>query len=644
MSPVSTRAVSAVAYRNEIDGLRAISVLLIIFFHLHIVTFSGGFVGVDVFFVISGFLITNIIIGGLEDGSFSFKQFYVRRIARIVPALLATVVFTLFMAMILLSPKALVHSAQQGLSALFSVSNIFFWMEINYWAPKAQNFLLLHTWSLGVEEQFYLVYPMLLFGFYRLFAMRGMLLFLLVLFGCGIIASNIALRSHAPTAFYLTPFRFYEFALGGIGSLLSGNFLRDRWPDFVASVGSLSGLALIFYSALSFNFFTPFPGTNALVPTVGALLVVLSGSSTAATWLLANPIMSWVGKASYSLYLVHWPIIVMYRYCFGPSLSPADQVILFVLTLMLAAILNSTVELRFRMPSGAQASPSAKQRHTLLWGTGLAIVLSSLIATAAIVGQGWPGRFPDSVQALTVGDMKVSAREKRMFVEARCMPQGEVFCGERREGRDNIMLLADSRGLDIYMALLSAYPGTNVYLSYAMGCAPVFDPNIGTSTHFKGCPGLNKRRLAAALEAPVGDVVFLAMDFNEWRGAFVLDTARRLVGSGKRVYVIGQSSFLQGKAPQDIAIDQIRFSAGPDYVERFVDTKPFRLDEVYGGQFSAVGATYISSRDFFYQGAYRLFTREGDELLSYDGVHLSEAGAQEFGLYLAQRYPLWVDK
>ncbi len=631
---------SGPAYRGEIDGLRAISVLLIIFFHLDIATFSGGFVGVDIFFVISGFLITRAIVDDLDGGTFSFRQFYGRRIARIVPALLVTVLFSLLAAVLLLSPKALVHSSQQGLSALFSVSNIFFWIESNYWAPKARDFLLLHTWSLGVEEQFYLVYPLLLFVFYRFFAGKGVLFFVLLVLIGGAAANSFVLTIDRTAAFYLAPLRFYEFALGGLGSSMAGLVLRNRWPGMLPSLGSLAGLALIFYSALTFGFFTPFPGINALLPTVGAMLVILAGGSAAATPLLANPIMSWLGKTSYSLYLVHWPLIVLYRSFFGSFLSLVDQLTLLALTLIFATLLNRGVELRFRLSSGDQKTRAGMPARKALYVTGLAVALVSALAVAAIVGGGWPERLPEKLQPLVLKDMAVAAREKARFVAAHCTPQGEVFCGERRAGQENIMLLGDSRGLDIYIALLSAYPDANIYASYGVGCPPVYDPNIGTSPHFKGCSALNKQRLGAAEKAPAGDVVFLALDFDEWRGKFVVETARRLVQSGKRVYVLGASRFLEGKTPLDIAIDQSRFSVGPGYIERFVRPEPFSVDETYGGKINAVGAIYIGTRDFFYQDGYRLFTHGGSDLLSYDGIHLSEAGAREFGDYLARRYPL----
>lgn len=172
-------------YHKEIDGLRAIAVLVIIFFHMKIPGFRGGFIGVDVFFVLSGFLITQIIVSSLETGQFSFRDFYIRRVTRIIPALAVTVAAVLLCSLYLQQPQALVHTAQQSIYALLSVSNMFFWSESNYWAPSAEKFTLLHTWSLGVEEQFYLVYPLILFVAHRLGGLRGVVTLLLLTLVCG---------------------------------------------------------------------------------------------------------------------------------------------------------------------------------------------------------------------------------------------------------------------------------------------------------------------------------------------------------------------------------------------------------------------------------------------------------------------------
>ena len=196
-------------YHHEIDGLRAISVVVIVLFHLKVAGFLGGFIGVDIFFVISGYLITRIILFNLAEGSFRFNDFYIRRITRILPALVATVVVILPLAMYLQQPAALVQTAKESLYALLSLSNVYFWTESSYWAPASEKYVLLHTWSLGVEEQFYLVYPLLLVAFHRMAGIKGVIALLLVIVVVGTIASEIMLTTDPTAAFFFTPLRFY---------------------------------------------------------------------------------------------------------------------------------------------------------------------------------------------------------------------------------------------------------------------------------------------------------------------------------------------------------------------------------------------------------------------------------------------------
>ena len=212
------------SYQPEIDGLRAVSVLVIIFYHLGVTAFSGGFIGVDVFFVISGYLITRIIVNNLNAGEFSFKDFYIRRATRILPALVVTILLVLSLAMTLQHPRALVHTAQESISALLSLSNIFYWMKTDYWAQAADNYALLHTWSLGVEEQFYLVYPLLLVLAHRVAGARGVIFLLIGIAILGTVASESILTTARSAAFYFTPLRFYEFAFGTLEKVLNNSF------------------------------------------------------------------------------------------------------------------------------------------------------------------------------------------------------------------------------------------------------------------------------------------------------------------------------------------------------------------------------------------------------------------------------------
>jgi peptidoglycan/LPS O-acetylase OafA/YrhL len=625
-------------YHHEIDGLRAVSVLVIILFHLDITAFSGGFIGVDIFFVISGYLITRIVVSNLDAGRFSYKDFYIRRATRILPALFATIALILPVAMYLQQPAALVHTAQESIYALFSLSNIFYWTESSYWSPSAEKYVLLHTWSLGVEEQFYLVYPLLLVLAHRVAGARGVVALLAVTAILGTVATEIYVRIDHSAAFFLMPLRFYEFAFGGLAAVLPGLIAMQR-SSWLSGAATATGLALITYACLRFNGLIAPPGVRMLVPVMGALLVLLAGPSPIAKILLINPIMSWIGKVSYSLYLTHWPIIVFYRYFFGSHLTLTEQSGLFVLILLTGYLLNIAVERRYRLSHDGKTTAGGVSSSTVLTGTLAAAVLVLMTSALLIASKGWPSRMPEGTEALQQISPYDEMTIRKKFMQEHCQPEGENFCGTRDPEATNILLLGDSRVLDIYMALETAYPNANIQASYAMGCPAVLSPKF-SSRFFPNCAQFNQSRLQAALDAPQSDIVFFAQMVNEWRAGAVLATVKRFTDAGKTVYVLGDFDFITNTSPIEISIDLLRFDTQGGNIEKYLDKYPFKLDGEFADQLARMGAVYISNRNFFYDGQYHLTDRDTGELLTLDGTHLSNHGARQFGEYLREHYPL----
>jgi len=626
------------SYLREIDGLRAIAVLVIILFHMQIPGFQGGFIGVDVFFVVSGFLITQIIVSSLSAGQFSFQNFYVRRITRIIPALAVTVAAVLLCSLYFQLPQALMHTAQQSIFALLSVSNVFFWSESNYWSPAAETFALLHTWSLGVEEQFYLVYPLMLFASYRVGKTRGVVVMLVLTFIVGLCASEYAVRHHRDAAFYFSPLRFYEFALGGLGIFLVRAVHALQAMRWLSSAATLAGIFLILASTYFFSWLSPLPGVGMLIPLAGTLLVILAGPSPCARVLLNNPVMSWLGKVSYSLYLVHWPIIVFHRQYFAATPSPAQLVALFVAMLVAAALLNRLVERRFRLSHGGNSTAGGMSARRALQYTAGSVLCLLIACGVVLAANGWPSRLSPEVRELTQLDPQADRSARRKYLEETCTPAGPLFCGSRMPGKKNILLLGDSRGTDIYIALREAYPQANVMVSYALGCPPTFLPVLGNTRYIANCPEFNLARLAQALDSPDDDVIFLAADLSNWRENAMLDTVRRLREAGKTVYLLGESRITH-KSPVEIAIGALRFG-DEDYLERFLVAQPFRLDGDFADKVDAMGAVYVSNKPFFFDGRYHLHDRQTGTLLTQDGIHLSTFGAKKFGEYLREHYPL----
>jgi peptidoglycan/LPS O-acetylase OafA/YrhL len=379
------------AYRSDIQGLRGVSVLAVMIFHLG-VGLPGGFVGVDVFFVISGFLMTGIIADEfIGRGAFSFSKFYSRRVRRIFPALLVMILITTGLGYFLLFPGDYKEFAQSGLYAALSLSNVFFYFSSGYFDIPAELKGLLHTWSLGVEEQFYLIWPPIMIGLLTVAKCRreSMVWLLLCIVGAGFIVSVYGVLSNPKAAFYLLHARLWELAAGGVVVFVPRS--KPRWLDAALSA---MGLGLILWSVFFLSPEWLFPGWNALPAVVGAILII--NPASASSWVgrvLSLQPLPFVGKISYSLYLWHWPLIVFWRqYRSGAALTIADAAILAGASVLVAFASWKWVEQPFRKPFSAKAT--------------LPLGLSAAAAVAAITfgiaaKDGLPGRIAPRLEALS---------------------------------------------------------------------------------------------------------------------------------------------------------------------------------------------------------------------------------------------------
>lgn len=298
-------------YRKEIDGLRALAVMPVILFHAGFEWFSGGFVGVDVFFVISGYLITGIILEELEAGKFTLAGFYERRARRILPALFFVMLACLPFAWWWMLPFELEAFGESLAAVAVFASNILFWLKTDYFAATAEQIPLLHTWSLAVEEQYYLLFPLFMLLVWR-FA-KHWLVGLIVLIAILSLGWSEWLWRHSVEAnFYLIPGRAWELMLGALTTLY---LRRNPFPQGpVAQLAGVLGLALLVYAVLFFDDGIPFPGLYALVPTLGTVLLILF--ATQQSWvgkLLSCRLLVGVGLISYSAYLWHQPLFVFAR-------------------------------------------------------------------------------------------------------------------------------------------------------------------------------------------------------------------------------------------------------------------------------------------------------------------------------------------
>lgn len=379
-------------YRAEVDGIRAIAVLSVILFHAGIAGFGGGFVGVDVFFVISGYLITGLIVSEIAEGRFNFHRFYLRRARRIMPALLFVLAATVPFAWLWLMPEDLREYLQSLLAAILSYANVHFWTKAGYFAPNSENAPLLHTWSLAVEEQFYLIVPALAVIVWR---RRGRLTLILV-FAVVAIASLVlsqAISFSYPTSnFFLLPSRMWELLAGGLLSFVSIKPFAKK-ADALAG----TGLVMVLASVALYDAATPFPSIYTLLPVCGAAILLVFGvQGTHTAKLLATPPLVWIGRISYSAYLWHQPIFVFARIRSVGELGQAHMIALSALSLVLAYFSWRFIELPFRYPVGQRPQ---SDRYFIIAMASSGAVLAAFALVGNFVGKGFPFRISPEILA-----------------------------------------------------------------------------------------------------------------------------------------------------------------------------------------------------------------------------------------------------
>lgn len=384
-------------YRKEIDGLRALAVIPVILFHAGFSTFSGGFVGVDVFFVISGFLITSIILKEIEAGTFSIVNFYERRARRILPALFLVMLVCLPFAWFWLLPDDIRDFSKSVVKVTQFISNIYFYKQTGYFDSENELKPLLHTWSLAVEEQYYLFFPILLLLIWRFSKQFVLATVALILLGSLFYAESIV-DSQQSAAFYLLPSRFWELLIGAMAAFYlsknHGQALDSRGKQIL----SLIGLTLLFYAIFMFDDTTPFPGAYALVPTFGAAFIILFADRQTVTGkLLGSQISVGIGLTSYSAYLWHQPIFAFARHRMIEEPGALFFSVLVIVTLVLAYLTWRYVETPFR----------DKQRFTRKQ-----IFVFSILVSALLISVGNIGRKSDGYpERLTVPDHFFQSKE-----------------------------------------------------------------------------------------------------------------------------------------------------------------------------------------------------------------------------------------
>lgn len=476
-------------YRREIDGLRALAVVPVIAFHAGIGWFSGGFVGVDVFFVISGYLITSIILAEQAKGQFSLVRFYERRARRILPALLLVVAVCIPVAWVLLLPNDYFDFSESLVAVAAFASNILFNLRSGYFEADAELKPLLHTWSLGVEEQFYLLFPLLLMGLARL-GFRAMVAVLAAIGVTSFVAAEWGSVHDPNGAFFLLPFRAWELVVGALLALResrfrgapSGGAAPAPWR---AEAASALGLAMVAAAVFLIDQDTPFPGRYALLPTLGtALLIVAATPATRVGRWLGHPALVAIGLMSYSAYLWHHPLFAFARHAHESEPSLAVLLALSAVSLVLAYLSWRFVEAPFRQ----------KGRFSRRAVFGAALAGSLLVAGVGFVGvhhDGLPERFAFVTERLPGYRMDNRALQDESMAPLRTLTGDpdygatESNAGDRkltfnRPDARHVLIIGNSHSKDTYNLFVTnqeRFPGDEfARFALQLGCISEQDP------------------------------------------------------------------------------------------------------------------------------------------------------------------------
>lgn len=480
-------------YRADIDGIRAIAVSTVILFHYGIAGFTGGFVGVDIFFVLSGYLISSIIFTQLDKGRFDFSNFYFRRFRRLAPVYMVVILATFGLAYALMLPREFREFGQSLVASTLYVSNILFFLEAGYFDTASHLKPLLHTWSLSVEEQFYMVFPFVAWATARCSRKSWFILFaVLTLASLGAAAWYI--NTDTGAVFYLYPFRAWEMFLG---TLLATQYLPQiasrMWNNLISCVG----LVLVIFPTFYYTDKTLFPGLSAFIPCFGTAMLIYAGNSPYG-WvqqLLSTKIPVFIGKLSYSLYLWHWPIYVLYAYVKPSGLTAIDIAIVALSTFVASYLTYLFVETPFREGK----IRISKSKWSIFGGTAVFSLACMMFGFYIHKTNGMPERLDPKTAAFAraggdlFGDLSGCEQEDNTT-----LPDiGYCTLGDPFNAESYTLIWGDSHGGAYKRGFSSLIEGTNQHalLAWTGGCPPVFgiekDESVSSKAIDDRCPSRN---------------------------------------------------------------------------------------------------------------------------------------------------------
>lgn len=508
-------------YRRDIDGLRALAIIPVVLFHAGVPALGGGFIGVDIFFVLSGYLITRQLLETEARGLSMIFEFYERRVRRIAPAFLAMLATLLLVVTIFLPAADILRTAKSTVAAIFFAANFRFYGKTGYFDGAAHDEPLLHMWSLAVEEQFYLFFPLLLF----LLRPRNPLPVLTAFATASLLAAQLSLATDPLWAFYLLPARAWELLAG---ALLATSKTRESLRGASRETAAVFGLLLILIPIFIYDAFTPIPGVAALPPVIGVTILLAVGEGSLVGRMLSSAPLVWVGLISYSLYLWHWPIFIVSRQLLG-TVDHLTTVALIALSFVVALLSFHYVERPFRN----RTAISWQRVFAITGAVAFAISASSI---GLIAADGLPQRSPEAERYF-----QSAARFETAFQDNPCLAHGAELpplspCMLGRQGqRVDGILWGDSHAA--HWAPMIEFAATDANLKFRQitkaGCPPVpTEKMFPADSSRRQCPQFNARVEHYLLANP--DVRYVVLAAN-WQG--IIEGSLRVGTSGSSVEI-----------------------------------------------------------------------------------------------------------
>src|SRR3984957_5564311 len=619
------------AYREDIDWLRAIAVLAVVAFHFEAPAVFGGFVGVDIFFVISGYLITGIIASEVKDGTFSFAQFYERRVRRLLPALYAMVALTAIPSFHYLLTSERAEFFRSVAAVVTFPSNFFFWLQTGYFDHAAVEKPLLHTWSLAVEEQFYLALPILVWALLRFFR-QGRIVLPAALGALGLASFALGIwlmkSDRSAAAFFMSPPRAWEFLIGGLVATPGFPVLRHALAQIIARGVALVLLAIPIFSLRQGP---GFPGFNALTPCIGAAMFIWSGIGvpTLPRGRHSPPnVKRFFGQISYSLYLLHWPLFTFARFSKSSLvLDTGDKLALFALTVAISYLSWRFVEQPFR--NGTLAPP----RRAAFRIAGLATLV--LLAGSG-VGMILSGRPSDSDRAALQLESYNNYNYRSSYRCGSCFePTGGVLgdsCLALAPDKTNVLLWGDSLAAHYFHGFRATTDPlvTNILQATQAACMPTF--NAAAQGTAAGRDFATQMDGFFAGHKP--DLVILSADWLEYSRpprfngmiADLRQTIAKLNASGISVVLLGPAVQFRSRLPSMLMRAHLR--QGEPRPDDFVLPDIFALDHNMKAALPAHEKfSYLSVLDAVCPARQCPITIDGGVPLAWDHAHLTAEGS-----------------